>query len=724
MISNKKKFTNNTKPLFESPSTRINLLLIAFGALAIFYFHWRLHTLNPNAFIFSVLMLLAELYGLFTGIAHFMMTWRLSKRKAAPPPMNKTVDIFIPTYNESIEIVERTVIAAVQMDYPHTTWLLDDGNRPEFREMAERNGAKYIARPTNEHAKAGNLNYGLAHSSGEFIGIFDADHVPSTNFIVAILGYFNNPNVAFVQTPQDFYNLDSFQHRMNKSKGLVWTEQSLFFRVIQRGKDYWNAAFFCGSCALVRRSCLDDIGGFATDTITEDLHTSIRLHKKGYESVYHEESLAFGIAPSTIKPFLTQRIRWGQGAMQVWKKEGIIFDRKLTIPQRINYLASLLTYFDGWQKGFFYITPVIVLCTGWVPISTTATELMIHLVPYALVNTLLTEELARGYGRTVYIEQYNMARFYAFAYATLSLFIPRKLTFKVTDKENKEKISHKFLLPQRFILYANIAAIPVGALMYSFGKLTVESFSMSVFWAIFNLLLAGSVLSFSKIRQSFQRSSYRFSLPHVVKISVKNCALYATIDDISSDGCRIYLNTQVEINRGECLRGTIYLPGKNFDFSATVVNIYPVSPHHGNTNIALGCLFNWDSSDPKYLLESYLYRNNHQFKILAIGERDLTPLEKILSILNSKNIAVNSDNSCWIPLISDTESPIGVLQKSINLELRGQINGVLIENPPKQLFNVVAITESGPIKLSLETLRIEKSIGANHTYYICKFNLI
>jgi cellulose synthase/poly-beta-1,6-N-acetylglucosamine synthase-like glycosyltransferase len=122
----------------------------------------------------------------------------------------------------------------------------------------------------------------LTQSRAQFIAIFDADHAPKTSFLTQTLGFFSDPQVAFVQTPQDFYNLDSFQHRWSRRKGQVWTEQSLFFRVIQRGKDYWNAAFFCGSCAVIRRSSLDAIGGFATGTVTEDLHTSIRLHKQGF----------------------------------------------------------------------------------------------------------------------------------------------------------------------------------------------------------------------------------------------------------------------------------------------------------------------------------------------------------------------------------------------------------------------------------------------------------
>ena len=168
-------------------------------------------------------------------------------------------------------MLRRTLLAASRMEYPHQTWLLDDGNRPEARALADSLGCRYLARERNTDAKAGNLNNALQHSEAELIAVFDADHAPARDFLTRTLGYFADPAVAFVQTPQDFYNLDSYQHRQHPRRHLVWTEQSLFFRVIQRGKDCWNAAFFCGSCAVLRRRALDKIGGFATGSVTEDL---------------------------------------------------------------------------------------------------------------------------------------------------------------------------------------------------------------------------------------------------------------------------------------------------------------------------------------------------------------------------------------------------------------------------------------------------------------------
>jgi cellulose synthase (UDP-forming) len=297
-----------------------------------------------------------------------------------------------------VSLVRRTLLAVIRMDYPHQTWLLDDGNRPSMRDLAHELGCRYIARPESVNAKAGNLNNALKYSQAEFFVVFDADHAPARDFLRRTLGYFRDPDVAFVQTPQDFYNLDSYQHRRDRRRGLVWTEQSLFFRVIQRGKDYWNAAFFCGSCAVLRRRALDEVKGFATGTVTEDLETSIRIHRKGFKSVYHARSLAFGIAPSTVVPFPKQRVRWGQGAMQALRGSGILFGAGWTAAQRVWYLATVLTYLDGWLKGVFYLAPVIVLTTGVMPVAGISWLFLAHFIPYYLLTFWAFEEVGRGFG--------------------------------------------------------------------------------------------------------------------------------------------------------------------------------------------------------------------------------------------------------------------------------------------------------------------------------------
>lgn len=704
------------KNKYEEANLAIKILLVLFLLVGGNYFLWRFTTLNPDAWILSCLLLLAELYGISTGIIHIMMTWRLTVRWAPDPQPGLTADVFIPTYNEPIEIVRRTLSAAVAMDYLHETWLLDDGNRPEMRELALSLGAKYLARDSSQDAKAGNLNYGLQHATGQFVAIFDADHVPNKNFLLRTLGYFSDDQVAFVQTPQDFYNTDSFQHRANSKRGLVWTEQSLFFQVIQRGKDYWNAAFFCGSCAIVRRAALDKIGGFATGTITEDLHTSIKLHKQGYKSVYHSQALAFGIAPSTMEPFITQRIRWGQGAMQVWKKEGLLFAKGLTWPQRINYFASVITYFDGWQKGLLYFIPVVTLLTGMMPVRSGFYELLIHLLPYIFLNYLLFEELARGYGQSLYIEQYNMARFYAFALATLTLFTNKDLKFKVTKKEKLITSKTKYLLPQVFVFYLNLFAIPFGALLfYFFGHLPQDAFLICIFWACVNVLLSRSLIKFSNLKNNSHRVDHRFNLPHVACLNMNEHDFkLLMVTNISYSGCKLVGQLPHSPKVGDVLKFSLYMPRIIVDLEAEIKHIVY---DQLNSEYEIGCLF-VQGGVGHLLLEKYLFGSDHQWTFNNLSERDLTPLERLQSCIfrgNQKEVYFEHD---WYPLLSIDRDVLGIIARNKINENAFRL--VLNDEPPDEIDGRILFGEKDR-QIQLKNLSVRRVDNPSYPYFLCEY---
>jgi len=625
------------------------LLVAVFFVVAFWYLYWRLGSFNSEAMFFSVSLYIAEIYGFFSAMLHVFMVSRLTRREPMPVIDGKTVDVFIPTINESTDLLRKTIIAAKNMDYEHVTWLLDDGHRPEMKKLAEEYEVRYLSRTTNEHAKAGNLNYALENSCGDFICIFDADHCPQQSFITNTIGYFADKNVAFVQTPQDFYNLDSFQHRQSKGNKVLWTEQSLFFRVIQRGKDYWNAAFFCGSCAIVRRSALESIGGFATGTLTEDLHTSLRLHKKGYRSIYMQQSMAYGIAPSNVNPFLSQRVRWGQGAMQVWKKEGILTAKGLTIAQRLNYLASVLTYFDGWQKGLFYLAPAIVLFTGIMPIEAINSEFLLHFIPYYLLSYFMFEEVGRGYGRMFYIEQYNFARFVAFAQATLALF-GVKSTFNVTDKNlSQSEAGRRALRPQKLIIFVNLLAIPLGiSLYYYYAYLPIEGLIANVVWALVNCGFAFSLFRFTSGINRFKRSSYRFPISLPAEIKVGDISCYVTVDNISSSGCKFYGALPEGLLVNDVVVGKITLPAGILPFHGKVAAKLMVSQdgEHRHTK-SIGCHFDWQDSSRRDQLDLFLYGSGLQWTLHDLSEKSLTPCQWMFKRFNKAKIIGHGNMEFW-----------------------------------------------------------------------------
>jgi cellulose synthase (UDP-forming) len=291
---------------------------------------------------------------LFLG---YFQSVEAAKRPAPPRRQTWTVDVLIPTYNEPEPIVRRTVIGALAMTYPgKRVFVLDDARRPEIERLATSLGCGYITRPDNRHAKAGNLNHALALTRGDLIAIFDADHVPVQSFLGETVGFFEDSRVALVQTAQHFFNPDPFERNLGLTERIP-PEQSFFYHVVQPGNDFWNSAFFCGSCAVLRRSAITAIGGFRTQTVTEDAHTSLALHARGFHSVYVRRPLAAGLATETLAAHVKQRMRWARGMAQVLRVDCPLFKRGLTVAQRLNYFNAMLHFFFGIPRLIMIAAP-------------------------------------------------------------------------------------------------------------------------------------------------------------------------------------------------------------------------------------------------------------------------------------------------------------------------------------------------------------------------------
>jgi cellulose synthase (UDP-forming) len=550
--------------------------------------------------------------------------------------------------------VRRTLMAALRMKHASEVWLLDDGNRAAMRVLAQELGCRYLARTENSHAKAGNLNNALGHTDAEFIAIFDADHAPAAAFLEETLGFLSDERVAFVQTPQDFYNLDSFQHRLSRRDSLVWSEQSLFFRVIQPGKDRLNSAFFCGSCAVVRRAALDDIGGFATGTITEDIHTSLKLHTRGWRSVYYGRSLAFGLAPSNAMPFLKQRLRWGQGAMQVWRRERILLAHKLTLAQRLSYLATVLAYFEGWQRAIFFAAPVIVLTTGVMPILAVDREFVLHFIPYYLLTFWVFEEVARGYGRTLLTEQYTMMRFAVFVTATFGYFL-RELRFAVTPKKMGEAVAtRRFLWPQYVVLGLNAVAIPVGIFLFWRGSgLPAGALIANLIWASLTIGVAAMAVRFALRQASFKRREYRFPLSVPVRVALPGRAAMALATDLSPLGFRLVGYPAISARVGDRVTGELLLPTVHVKIDATVRSRTPLSADDvAGASPAIGCEFHWASASDRHQLEQFLFGSDLQWRLNGLEDRIRTPLERFRGTFSrSRRASQALAGQRWMPLL-------------------------------------------------------------------------
>jgi cellulose synthase (UDP-forming) len=425
-------------PAAESTLQRSATQGIALLALLVTagYLIWRLTaTLNLAGWFLSLPLVLIELHAAI-GLALFTFSlWNVDRRPARGKLDERAkVAVLIPTYNEGTEILLPTIAAAVALEPAHETWVLDDGDRPAVAELAASLGARYLARPEHRHAKAGNLNQALGIVDADFVAVLDADHVARPDFLRHTLGYFVDPRVALVQTPQDFYNETSFEHEGRPTQGQPFHEQALFYRLIQPGKNRWNAAFWCGTGAVVRTAALREVGGAATETITEDIHTTIRLHRRGWKTVYHNEVLARGLAASDAAQYQLQRNRWGTGAMQVLRVENPLTVPGLSLTQRLAYAATLLGWFDSWRTLGLLLLPPLVLLTGQIPIlADGATFLGAFAITYVM-QQLAMYRLGRGAYRPIPSTVFDLVRMTPNLSATLSLVIPRRARFSVTPK--------------------------------------------------------------------------------------------------------------------------------------------------------------------------------------------------------------------------------------------------------------------------------------------------
>lgn len=453
----------------------VRVLCLGAFLINVDYLAWRaLHTLNPQAMALSLLLLVAESYGLVMFGLHVLLTWdtrslerRLGLRldqsiadAVMPPPRPRTVDVFIPTYDESVALLRKTVLAARELRLPHLTWVLDDGRREQVRAMCDELGVHYLTRDSNAHAKAGNINAALPQTSGELIVVLDADFIPLPNLLERTMGHFEDDRLAFVQLPQAFYNVDSVQH-VDGDLSSGWHEQTLFYDVIQPGKNRWNAAFWCGSPAVVRRAALESVGGAATSTITEDILTSMRMHAAGWRSLYHNEILAVGAAPGDLDAFGTQRLRWAQGSMQILRsRENPLLKHGLTLSQRLNYFASMTTYFQALQLTIFASMPVLILVTGQSPISSFGPGFFLRFVPYMAVTLFAIKATGGSRQRLVWDQYFSFLRMFTFLRALPTLVTGgRKLRFRVTPKAPSESSARGALYP-----HIGVAAVNLGVI--------------------------------------------------------------------------------------------------------------------------------------------------------------------------------------------------------------------------------------------------------------------
>ena len=634
----------------------LRMIVVLTAVLGLNYIVWRwLASVNWEHWWIAVPLVVAETYSLIDSLLFGFTVWRLHHRAEPPPaPPGLTVDVFITTYDEPLELVMATAEAAARIRYPHTTWILDDGSRPEFEQAAQELGIRHLTRSAGwsnkpRHAKAGNLSNALMATEGEFILVLDADQIPEPDILDRTLGYFTDERMAIVQTPQYFVNVPASDP--------YGSQAPLFYGPIQQGKDGWNAAYFCGSNAVLRREALMQLGvsGYAeavewkvartveaaakvvrkakrearnadphvmaaldtidaavraakadlrndralgeityvfqkrvdeaarsvvladvnairadlaeldfddvltlseaefavldedaldqlthrdwsplsaissvqqlthamnvdrddeaqpllpiaTNSVTEDMATCMRIHAAGWRTAYHHEVLAKGLAPLDLSSMLTQRLRWAQGTVQVMLNENPLVKKGLTIPQRLMYWATMWSYFAGFAAVIYFAAPALYLVFGIMPVNAYTWDFFIRLIPLLIVNQALFLAVARG-TPTWRGQQYSLALFPVWIRACVTafrnVFMGKPLGFAVTPKAAGDRGERNQWHLVRWQLAAmallSIAAV-IGVIQLYRGAVSLLGVSVNLVWVIFDLAILTVVIRAVRFR--------------------------------------------------------------------------------------------------------------------------------------------------------------------------------------------------------------------------------
>ncbi len=524
----------------------------------IIYILWRIFFTVPFGYgtislIMGLSLLIVEIVGTFESFEHYYNMSNIVRPVAPNPPLDwyPNVDVFIATYNEPVDLLQKTINGCINMDYPNKSkvhiFVCDDGNRSEMKAMAEKMNVGYFSRDNNLHAKAGNLNHAMQKTNSPLIVTFDADMIPMHHFLTECVPFFFTPQdenrpdqkkIGFIQTPQCFYNPDLFQYNLY-SENRIPDEQDYFYRDVQISRNKTNSVIYGGSNTVLSREALNAAGGFCTGVITEDFATGIQIQKMGYSCYAIDTPLASGLSPTDINSLIKQRIRWARGCIQTGYKLNILFGKGLSWQQRISYTASVLYWYNQIKRFIFLLAPIVFSVFQVVVLRCTLLEILIFWLPMYLLANMTLKRLSGNIRSTRWTNIYETVLFpYLLPHVLMEAFGIKKKTFSVTkkDRSTAQGVPLKFYAIPHIVLaiLSLIGIINCIRLTFSTSSMT---YIVVIFWLVNNLhslLMAIFFMLGRPIKRKAER--YKVDLPCALSWSTRERAITSQVFDISETG--------------------------------------------------------------------------------------------------------------------------------------------------------------------------------------------
>jgi cellulose synthase (UDP-forming) len=351
----------------------------------------------------------------------------------------------------------------------------------------------------------------------------------------------------------------------------VPNEGNLFYGLIQDGNDLWNATFFCGSCAVLRRIPLEEVGGIAVETVTEDAHTALKLHRRGYTTAYLRQVLAGGLATESLSGHIGQRIRWARGMAQIFRLDNPLTGRGLTLLQRLCYSNAMLHFFSGVPRLVFLTAPLAYLYFQFHIINAAAATIGLYAIPHMVQSSLANSHMQGRFRHSFWNEAYEaVLSWYIALPTTVALIAPRMGKFNVTAKGGL--VEHEFFdwrisAPYLVLVVLNVvgALLALPRLLY-WNSYEADTVVLNLIWTLFNLTLLGAVLGVAaETRQVRASPRVPKSMPAVL-ILADGRRIGCRTDDFSMRGLGVLLSAPAPVIRGDQLRVAMHSEDQSYEF--------------------------------------------------------------------------------------------------------------------------------------------------------------